>query len=122
MYVYQDDPGLPETAINISIAEPAFYVGAKNGCDPDDGGPDPPMGFGSDTQEWDSYGLPKSWQNYIAGVGHDMNGDSGGAPACGGVPGDAHIGVQRSITVPRGGSTTVTVVRTYGSHTPPGCP
>ena len=51
-----------------------------------------------------------------------MNGESGSSPDCAGPTPDAHIGVQKSVTVPAGGSTTVTVVRTYGSTTPPGCP
>lgn len=41
------------------------------------GGVEPAVGFGTDTQIWDAYGLPKNWNNYITNVGYNTDGASG---------------------------------------------
>jgi hypothetical protein len=118
-YVFQGETGLPNTYITLSSPQADVYFGAKAGVDPDGAGPCPPMVGGSDGPLWDAYGVPCAWENYIAGVGTDVNGESGPAP-----PGctstcDASIGLSIPVTaLGPGESTTVIVYTTFGAASP----
>ena len=74
----------------------------------------PTMGYGTDFQEWDAYGIPSCWVNYVAhfGVGPGCSGDQ---------IGDGHIGVEVPVSLAAGGSATVTFIHTYGSGQPATC-
>lgn len=80
-YVYVQEDGDPTSAITISTTDGDVYYGAKNGIDPDGGGPGPAMGLGTGLELFDAYGVPIGWENFIAGVGADVDGESGPAPA-----------------------------------------
>jgi hypothetical protein len=74
------------------------------------------MGFGTDTQEWEAYGIPEGWENYIAGVGYNTDGESGASPAGCVDPCDAHLGLQIPVSIGPGGQVTVTVGHGYGGE------
>lgn len=74
----------------------------------------PTMGYGTDIQEWDAYGIPSCWVNHVAyyGIG----------PGCSGSAfGDGHIGVEVPVSLAAGGSATVTFIHTYGANQPATC-
>jgi len=120
-YVWQGESGLPGTFVTISSEQATVYFGAKAGVDPDGAGPCPPMGGGSDLALWDAYGVPCAWENYIAGVGADVNGESGPAPPGCTPPCDASIGLSIPVTaLAPGASTTVIVNTAYGTASPVG--
>ena len=91
------------------------------------------MGCGTDFQQWDAYGLPEGWGNFVANVGYNTDGDSGGSPTgCDGTTGgcscDASIGIVIPVSLEPGESTCVCIQHTYGQRTPwmggtcpPGC-
>ncbi len=119
-YVSQGETGLPGTYITISSPQADVYFGAKAGVDPDGAGPCPPMAAGSDLPLWDAYGVPCAWENYVAGVGADVNGESGPAPPGCTPPCDASIGLSIPVSLGPGASTTVVVYTTYGAASPLG--
>ncbi len=124
-FVFQQEVGDPKTAITLSNPNGLVYYGAKNGIDPDGAGPGPAMGFGSDLQQWDEYGVPTGWEDYIAGVGYaPANGTSGDTPAGCTAPCDASIGMSAECDLAPGpgpsSSCTVTWTMTYGASTPLG--
>ncbi len=97
------------------------YVAGRSGFDPDGTGPDPAMGYGSDFQIWNNYGLPNSWKNYTAGIGYNMDGILGQAMPPGGLPPhDAFMSLQWEISLNPGECTTIQVVHTYGDSVPNG--
>jgi hypothetical protein len=74
----------------------------------------PTMGYGTGFEEWNAYGIPACWVNYVAYYGP--------GPGCSGLNiGDAHIGVEVPVSLAAGGSTTVTFIHTYGSGQPATC-
>ncbi|MEE9293855.1 MAG: PEP-CTERM sorting domain-containing protein [Phycisphaerae bacterium] len=83
-----------------------------------------PFGFGTDLQVWNAFGIPKSWENFIAGVGQGINGVSGTAPPGGTPPEDGFTGLDFLFELGGGGglgpgdSTTFTVFHTYGQNFP----
>jgi len=74
----------------------------------------PTMGYGTDTQEWNAYGIPACWLNYVAyyGVGPGCSGNNFG---------DGHIGVEVPVSLSAGGSAEVIFIHTYGSGQPAIC-
>ncbi len=151
--VYTMEHNRTTTAVTLSSPQAAFYYGSKGDFDPDGsgtceaelcvGGPHagepcnplncpgvdciceggPIMGCGMDLQQWDAYGLPEGWGNFVANVGHDTDGDSGGSPAgCDGSSGwcscQAGIGIVIPVSLDPGESTCVCIQHTYGQRTP----
>ena len=110
-YVYKQEDGNPGTAVTVSGTEGRNYYGCKNLVEPP-GGP-PACGFGTDLQVWDAFGIPASWENFIANVGYNTNGESGATPL-----GDAGAGLDWEITLEPLESTTVTMLHTYGRNAP----
>jgi hypothetical protein len=118
-YVYQQEDSDPSiTAVTVSGAEGRNYYGCKNGVEPPNG--PPACGFGTDLQVWDAFGIPASWENFIAGVGYDINGESGVAPPGSIDPEDAGVGLDWEITLEPLETTTVTMLHTYGQNSPAG--
>ncbi len=118
-YVFQGEAGQPATHITMSSPQGARYVGAKATVDPDGPGPGPYMGAGTDIQEWDAYGVPQGWGNFIAYVGYDTNGASGAKQ------GDAHVDLEIPVSIDAYATTVVNFNITYGAMTPLGlgsCP
>ena len=78
--IYMSDPdGSNDTSIAM-VGSPGYtYVAGRGAWDPDGPGPDPAMGFGTDFQIWDNFGLPASWRNMTSVVG--------AAPTTGVLPG-----------------------------------
>ncbi len=125
-FVYIGEDGAPNFSITLSTNDPdAAYVGSKQDYDPDCEGPDPPFGSGTDAgQVWALHGFPPSYINQIAGVGQNADGESGTAPDDGCDPPhvgtDGSIGLQSTISLDPGESTTVVYKYTYGAITPEG--
>jgi hypothetical protein len=115
-YPYQGEFGLGVRFALSSLNPTSGYVAAKNTYRDPNWSPDdcPTMGYGTDFQEWNAYGIPACWVNYVAyfGVGPGCSGDNDG---------DAHIGVEVPVSLAAGGSTTVTFIHTYGSGQPATC-
>lgn len=119
VYVFQKDPDHPATAITMSSPQATAYYGAKGGIDPDGDGPGPPFGFGTDTQQWDAFGMPESWANHIAGVGANLDGESDPSPGGGDCsPCDASIGLDIRILLGPGETVDVTIQYAYGAMMP----
>ncbi len=127
-YVFMQEPNLPAQAVTLSSPQGSAYFGGKNGVDPDDAGGSPPYGFGTDTQVWNTGGVPAGWRNNIAGVGYDTDGTSGSAPAGSVDPEDGYVGLEVPVSIPAGpgASTIVTFRHTFGAIEPlvikPACP
>ncbi len=115
-FVFQGESGLPVTDVTISSPQGQQYVGAKQGVDPDGPGIAPPMGAGTDVQEWNAYGVPIGWGNFIAFVGYNVDGESGAQA------GDGHIDLEIPVTVPGNGTVAITIHHTYGGNAPGGVP
>jgi hypothetical protein len=116
-YPYQGEFGLGVVRFALSSLNPTSgYVAAKNNYRDDANWPSdcPTMGYGTDFQEWNAYGIPSCWVNYVAyfGVGPGCSGDR---------TGDGHIGVEVPVSLAAGGSATVTFIHTYGSGQPATC-
>jgi len=117
-YPSQGEFGDPALRFALSSLNPINgYVAAKRTFR-DPSWPPPPdcptMGYGTDFQEWDAYGIPSCWVNYVAYYGP--------GPGCSGLNfGDAHIGVEVPVSLAAGGSATVTFIHTYGSGQPATC-
>jgi hypothetical protein len=116
--VFITEDGIRETRITVSSLAAAGYFGAKRGIDPDGPGPGPAMGYGTDVQEWDAYGIPEGWHNYIAGIGNDTDGESGSAPGGCEPPCDAHIGLAIPISLVGLGGTSITLEHGYAAPRP----
>ncbi|MCH8806768.1 MAG: hypothetical protein IH986_11855 [Planctomycetes bacterium] len=109
------------TKISLSGTPGYDYVAGRSGFDPDGPGPDPAMAFGTDFQQWDNFGMPNSWKNYAAGIGHNTVGiDPSATPAGGAAPNDGFMTLQWSVSLAAGASTDIQVVLCYGSATPVG--
>ena len=121
-YVYESEPGDTATAITLSSPQGSAYSGGKHGVDPDGAGGDPAYNFGTDVQVWEDFGIPGAWQNHIAGVGYDTNGDSGASPPGSTDPRDAfmHLDIPVSLAAGPGpgSSTTIVIHHTYGHNAP----
>jgi hypothetical protein len=91
------------------------YAAAKRTHNPNPSDPNcPTMGYGTDIQEWDAYGIPACWLNYVA--------YHGTGPGCSGASfGDAHIGVEVPVSIAAGGSAEVIFIHTYGKGQPATC-
>ncbi len=91
-------------------------------------GPAPAMSSGTVTTQWEEYGIPTGWENYIAGVGYDLDGESGPnplaiPPGTGGPGGDGSIGISIPIELAGAGpanTVQLVVTTTYGALTPLG--
>jgi hypothetical protein len=122
VWVFMQEAGTPETAVTHSaVVGPggfgAEYCGAKQFVNPNEADPDcPPYDFGSDTEEWDAYGLPDCWVNHIALVGYNLNGVSGNPAGAD----DVHTVFVHTVTVPGSGQATMEILHTYGQQTPYG--
>ncbi len=101
-HVYQLEDGFPETAITLSSPQGDIYLGAKD--------------VGTDFQQWNEYGIPEAWANFIANVGYDTDGESG--RGCGGDSCDANIALTIPVSLEPAETTCVCVVHTYGQRTP----
>ncbi|MCH8879046.1 MAG: hypothetical protein IID34_04100 [Planctomycetes bacterium] len=81
----------------------------------------PAMGCGTDLQEWEAFGVPEGWENYIGFVGANIDGECEQFPpgceaaAC---PCDGHIGIAIELHLEPAESTCVCVQYTYGQQTP----
>lgn len=89
----------------------SFYWGGKQSHQPT-GGP-PAFGFGSDVVVWNNFGLPTTWENYIAYVGYNTVGDSGT------VNQDAHVGLDWRLSLADNATTTLSVETVYGNAAVP---
>ena len=117
VYVFEQEAAAPTpTSITISSPQAISYFGGKHGVQPA-GGP-PPYDFGTDTEVFDAFGIPASWVNHIAGVGYDLDGVSGTAPAGSTAPEDGFTGIGFSFTLAPAESTTISVSHTYGQDFP----
>jgi hypothetical protein len=115
-YPSQGEFGDPALRFALSSLNPINgYVAAKRTFRDLSWPPDcPTMGYGTDFQEWNAYGIPACWVNYVAYYGP--------GPGCSGLNvGDAHIGVEVPVSLAAGGSATVTFIHTYGSGQPATC-
>ena len=115
-YSSQGEVGNPALRFTLSSLNPINgYVAAKRTYRDSSWPPDcPTMGYGTDFQEWNAYGIPACWVNYVAYYGP--------GPGCSGLNfGDAHIGVEVPVSLAAGGSATVTFIHTYGSGQPATC-
>ena len=119
-FVFLREVGLPGTAVSISSPQGNLYYGAKSGIDPDGAGPGPAMSAGTTSLQWDSFGVPIGWENYIAGVGADIDGASGAAPAGCAANCDGSIGLEISVSLAGKASTVITITHTYGAAQPSG--
>ncbi len=97
------------------------YYAGRSGFDPDGPGPDPAMDFGTDFEIWDAFGLPPSWVNYTAGIGHaPLVGELPDAmPAAGLPPHDGFMGLQWDLSIPPGTSEVIEITTVYGAPTTP---
>jgi hypothetical protein len=113
-WVTAHEPGSTVQAVTIGSAgggiAHSFYYAGKQGHTPSGGGP--AMGFGTDVQIWNNFGLPTTWQNYIPNVGYNTNGDSGFVNT------DAFMGLEWRVSLGIGASTTIAVDSVYGSMVP----
>jgi len=116
-------PNHENLVVALSGTPGYVYCAGRSGYDPDGAGPDPPMAYGTDFQVWENFGLPGSWQNYVAGVGYDMDGILPQKRPPGSVaPYDGFMMLQWELTLAPEESAGVEVVTTYGSEVPVACP
>jgi hypothetical protein len=113
------EPATTPFAFALVPATPGYvYCAGRLGIDPYGAGPDPALGYGTDVQIWNAYGLPPSWENYTAGIGT--------APVVGELPDemppgtiapfDGWMDAQWNVTIPAGGNTTFEFTTVYGSR------
>ena len=116
-YASQGEEGIPEITFSLSSLNPiSCYVGSKRTYVVDPNDPScPVMGYGTDFQEWNAYGVPSCWCNFVAYFGTGPGCSSSGAF------GDGHIGVEVPVSLAAGATTEVVFVHTYGSGTPALC-
>jgi hypothetical protein len=113
-YVFLQEETYPGvTAVTLSSPQATSYYGGKQGFEPPLGGP--PFGFGTDALIWDTYGIPGTWVNLIAGVGYDTNGLSGIEPVA-----DAFVGLGFNIELEGfvGATASVTIWHSFGQASP----
>ncbi len=132
LYAFMGKQGAdPGTYVTVAVDIGGQYYGAKSGIDPDGEGPGPAMSAGTTTIQWDAYGVPVGWENYIAGIGANLDGESGPSPASippatGGPGADGSMGVTVHVSLTgvgeKGSTATVIVTHTYGANTPLGIP
>ena len=119
--VYILEHGRPSTAITLSSPQAATYWGGKGDVDPDEGGPGPAYGCGTDFQQWDAYGVPQGWANHIANVGYNTDGESGPdiPDGCGGgCSCDGSIGMTIEVSLDPEETKCVCIQHTYGQRVP----
>lgn len=110
-FVYAHDSGGIHQGVGLSSGmgngalHHTYYWAGKQGHTPTGGGP--AMGFGTDVQVWNAFGLPASWQNYVPGVGYNMSGTSS-------MLGDSHAGLQWNVELTDGATVIIDVQTTYG--------
>jgi len=129
LYAFQGEQGA-DSGTYVTVATDITggqYYCSKSGIQPPGGGPT--NGAGTDTQQWDTYGVPPGWGNYIPGLGYDLDGESGPLPVGGagggsGGPGaDGSIGISIPVNLAGAGpssTATITVTTTYGANSPLG--
>lgn len=116
-FVYMREPANNATGVTLhGGADGRYYYGGKQNHTPTNG--PPAMGFGTDVQVWDAYGVPASWQNYIATVGYDTDGFNGAVTGTQ----DSFIGLDFGVSLPANGTRTIVVTTTYGQITPAAIP
>ncbi|MHC4775108.1 MAG: DUF7901 domain-containing protein [Planctomycetota bacterium] len=119
-HIYQHEVGSEAQSLTISSDHGDQYYGCINTHRPP--ASTVTMGYGTDTQTWENYGVPVGWENYIAFVGYDTDGETGDQQN------DGSIGLEMPVTIPGLGQETVIVRTTYGATTPadggdpPPCP
>ncbi|MCS6924038.1 MAG: hypothetical protein NZM10_06650 [Fimbriimonadales bacterium] len=122
-YASQRESGNPPLQFALSSLNAITgYAAAKRTFRDPSWPPDcPTMGYGVDVQEWNAYGIPSCWLNYVAyhGPGPGCSGSSFTQGSRG--FGDAHIGVEVPVALPAGGSAEVIFIHTYGSGQPATC-
>ncbi|MHC5006878.1 MAG: hypothetical protein ACYTGF_05910 [Planctomycetota bacterium] len=122
VWVFMQEVGTAATALTHSAATDntgwgAEYCGAKQFVNPHEADPGClPYDFGSDTEEWDAFGLPDCWVNHVALVGYNLNGTSGDPAGAD----DVHTVLVQTVTVPGSGSAVMEILHTYGQQTPYG--
>jgi hypothetical protein len=127
--VYQREPGGAPASdpTAMAIVSPtsgyAYYAG-RSGFDPDGGGPDPAMGYGTDFQIWNNWGLPTSWVNYTAGIGHapTVGELPQQQPPGGAAPHDGFAGLEWVVSLGPSLVKVIEVSTVYGTHTAPPSP
>ncbi len=115
-YASQGEAGIPELTFSLSSLNPiSCFVASKRTYNPNPGDPScPAMGYGTDFQEWNAYGVPTCWCNFVAYFGT--------GPGCSGANfGDGHIGVEVPVSLAAGATTEVVFIHTYGSGQPALC-
>jgi len=115
-YASQGEAGIPAITFSLSSLNPiSCYVASKRTyVDPSWPPNCPAMGYGTDFEEWDNYGVPSCWCNFVAYFGT--------GPGCSGSAfGDGHIGVEVPVSLAAGATTEVVFIHTYGSGTPALC-
>jgi hypothetical protein len=116
LHVYIQEAGDENTCITMSSPDASNYAGGKLTVNPDPDDPNcPEYGYGSDTDQWDAYGLPACWHNNIANVGYNTDGASGATPGD-----DAHTDLKMIVSLPASGEQTIVVTHTYGQPCPYG--
>lgn len=115
-YVFEQEPNQPGQSMTLSIPTGGSYYGGKHGLIPGLGAP--AYDFGTDTEVWDANGVPTSWVNNIAGIGYSTNGISGASPPGSTAPRDAFMGVDLSLSLASGQSTSFQVFHVYGQTSP----
>jgi hypothetical protein len=122
VWVFMQEVGTAATAVTHSAAVGpggfgAEYCGAKQFVNPNAADPDClPYDFGSDTEEWEAYGLPDCWVNHVALVGYGLNGTSGNPAGAD----DVHTVLVQTVTVPGSSSVVMEMLHTYGQQEPYG--
>jgi hypothetical protein len=117
-FVYQNEVGDLSQAITLSSVTAGSYYAGKNGVDPDGAGGGPAYGFGTDVQIWNAFGLPTTWQNHVAGVGYNLNGDSGAAPPGSAATPDGFVGLNFTFDLGPGQSQTFSILHSFGQTSP----
>jgi hypothetical protein len=113
-YASQGEVGVPAITFSLSSLNPiSCYVASKRTHQPPGTGC-PTMGYGTDFQEWNAYGVPSCWCNYVAYFGP--------GPGCSGANfGDGHIGVEVPVSLAAGATKEVIFIHTYGKNQPALC-
>ncbi len=110
-YASMQEVGQDTQSVTQSNGTGQSYYGGRESVLPPNG--PPAMGFGTDVQVWDAFGIPASWVDYIANIGYNTNGQSGPTPG-----GDAFIGLGSNFTMEEGQSLCFTNLVTYGQTSP----
>ncbi|MFQ5805572.1 MAG: hypothetical protein ACE5I3_03870 [Phycisphaerae bacterium] len=112
-------PNHENLVVALSGTPGYVYCAGRSGFDPDGPGGDDAMGFGTDFQVWNNFGIPTSWQNYTAGIGYNVDGIlPEQRPPGSADPYDGFMLLQWDVALAPGESTEIEVVTTYGSEVP----